>query len=87
MLQGRQARGSDASRRPRVGGDGSIGGGGAGIRPRVGGLIGYRADIPQRMAALLEADPEFGLAHCLKGYFAMLCLQAVRRCRWRKGRG
>ncbi len=36
------------------------------------GYLGYRADIPQRMATLLELDPEFGLAHCLKGYFAML---------------
>ena len=36
------------------------------------GYVSYRADIPQRMAALFEADPEFGLAHCLKGYFAML---------------
>ena len=36
------------------------------------GYLGYRADIPQRMAALFDADPEFGLAHCLKGYFAML---------------
>jgi tetratricopeptide (TPR) repeat protein len=36
------------------------------------GYIGYRADIPQRMDALFAADPDFGLAHCLKGYFAML---------------
>jgi tetratricopeptide (TPR) repeat protein len=36
------------------------------------GYLGYRADTPKRMAAALDADPEFGLAHCLKGYFAML---------------
>jgi len=36
------------------------------------GYLGYRADTPQRLAALLEADPQCGLAHCLKGYFAML---------------
>ena len=36
------------------------------------GYLRYRADTPQRMAAVFEADPDFGLAHCLKGYFAML---------------
>src|SRR6478735_8608922 len=36
------------------------------------GYLRYRVDTPQRMAAVFEADPEFGLAHCLKGYFAML---------------
>jgi hypothetical protein len=36
------------------------------------GYIGYRADLPQRMEAPFEADPDFGLAHCLKGYLAML---------------
>ncbi len=36
------------------------------------GYLNYRADIPQRMTALVDADPDFGLAHCLKGYFAML---------------
>ena len=36
------------------------------------GYLGYRADTPTRMAAVLDADPAFGLAHCLKGYFAML---------------
>ena len=44
----------------------------AGVRSCVMGYVSYRADMPQRMAALFEADPEFGLAHCLKGYFAML---------------
>jgi hypothetical protein len=32
----------------------------------------YRADTPQHLARTLAADPEFGLAHCLAGYFAML---------------
>jgi tetratricopeptide (TPR) repeat protein len=38
----------------------------------IDGYLSYRADTPQRLAALFEADPEFGMAHCLKGYFAML---------------
>jgi len=36
------------------------------------GYVKYRADAGARVAALLAADPEFALAHCLKGYFAML---------------
>src|SRR5271169_1945671 len=32
----------------------------------------FRADTPQHLASTLAADPEFGLAHCLAGYFAML---------------
>jgi hypothetical protein len=32
----------------------------------------FRADTPQHLARTLAADPEFGLAHCLAGYFAML---------------
>lgn len=38
-------------------------------------IVGYltqRADTPSRLTALLEADPDFALAHCMKGYFAML---------------
>ena len=38
----------------------------------VDGYLTYRADGMQRLGALLQADPEFGLAHVLKGYFAML---------------
>jgi tetratricopeptide (TPR) repeat protein len=38
----------------------------------VAGYVGYRADTAQRMAAIFAADTEFGLAHCLKGYLAML---------------
>ena len=36
------------------------------------GYLKYRADTPQHLARTLAADPEFGLAHCLAGYFAML---------------
>jgi tetratricopeptide (TPR) repeat protein len=36
------------------------------------GYLKYRADAAVRLGALLAADGEFGLAHCLKGYFAML---------------
>jgi tetratricopeptide (TPR) repeat protein len=36
------------------------------------GYVKYRADLPARMTALFSADPEFALAHCLKGYLAML---------------
>jgi tetratricopeptide (TPR) repeat protein len=32
----------------------------------------YRADTPEHLKRTLAADPDFGLAHCLKGYFAML---------------
>lgn len=32
----------------------------------------YRADVPVHMGATLAADGDFGLAHCLKGYFTML---------------
>jgi tetratricopeptide (TPR) repeat protein len=32
----------------------------------------YRLDTPEHLARALAADPEFGLAYCLKGYFAML---------------
>jgi tetratricopeptide (TPR) repeat protein len=41
------------------------------------GYLSYRADLPQRMAAVLSADPECGLAHCLKGYLAMLTYKQV----------
>ncbi len=42
----------------------------------IGGYVAHRADMPGRLARLLEADPGFGLAHCLKGYFTMLSLRA-----------
>jgi tetratricopeptide (TPR) repeat protein len=36
------------------------------------GYLKYRADLAARLTALLTADPDFALAHCLKGYFALL---------------
>ena len=36
------------------------------------GYLKYRADVAARLADVLAADGEFGLAHCLKGYFALL---------------
>ncbi len=36
------------------------------------GYLKYRADAGVRLTELLEVDGEFALAHCLKGYFAML---------------
>jgi len=38
----------------------------------IDGYLRYRADGARRLAALLEAAPDFGLAHALKGYFIML---------------
>jgi tetratricopeptide (TPR) repeat protein len=38
----------------------------------VTGYLTYRADTPDRLKVVLEADPDFALAHCMKGYFAML---------------
>ena len=38
----------------------------------VTGYLTYRADTPVRLDALVAADPDFALAHCMKGYFAML---------------
>jgi tetratricopeptide (TPR) repeat protein len=38
----------------------------------VGGYLKYRADLPVRTGQVFAADNDFGLAHCLKGYFAML---------------
>jgi tetratricopeptide (TPR) repeat protein len=44
----------------------------------VTGYLTFRADTPDRLNAVLEADPDFALAHCMKGYFAMLAFkQAV----------
>lgn len=36
------------------------------------GYLKYRADVPARLAHVFAADAEFGLAHCLKGYLALL---------------
>jgi tetratricopeptide (TPR) repeat protein len=42
----------------------------------VDGYLGYRADIPDRMATLLAADPDCGLSHCLKGYLLLAGFRA-----------
>ena len=36
------------------------------------GYLTQRADTPARLNALLEADPDCALAHCMQGYFAMM---------------
>jgi tetratricopeptide (TPR) repeat protein len=41
------------------------------------GYLQYRADGPRRLGPLLAADPDFGLAHVLKGYFQMLGFNAA----------
>ncbi len=38
----------------------------------------YRADTPQHLARTIAADAEFGLAHCLAGYFAMLSYKLAK---------
>jgi tetratricopeptide (TPR) repeat protein len=38
----------------------------------IAGYLTQRADTPLRLTALLETDPDFALAHCMQGYFAML---------------
>jgi len=44
----------------------------------VTGYLTFRADTPSRLDAVLAADPDFALAHCMRGYFAMLAFkQAV----------
>lgn len=44
----------------------------------VTGYLTYRVDTSARLKVLLEVDPDFALAHCMKGYFAMLAFkQAV----------
>jgi len=41
----------------------------------VTGYLTQRADTPARLDAVLEADSDFVLAHCMKGYFAMLAFK------------
>jgi hypothetical protein len=38
----------------------------------VAGYVTYRADGAERLAVLMRTDPDFALAHVLKGYFIML---------------
>lgn len=44
----------------------------------VNGYLAYRADLAQRLDAVLEADPQFGLAHSLKGCALMMAFRADR---------
>jgi hypothetical protein len=46
--------------------------GAAGFERTLSAYLKYRADAPQHLAQTLAVDPEFVLAHCLAGYFAML---------------
>src|SRR5436305_13963816 len=39
------------------------------------GYLKVRADTPAQLGALLAADPDFGMAHCLKGYLALLAFK------------
>ena len=41
----------------------------------VTGYLTYRADTPDRLNAVLKEDPDFALAHCMKGYFGMLAFK------------
>lgn len=43
----------------------------------VAGYLAYRADTPARLQQLLVADPQFGFAHLLKGYFLMLAFNVA----------
>lgn len=42
----------------------------------IDGYLSYRADMVARMAALFAADPDFGLAHTLKGYLYLMGYRA-----------
>jgi hypothetical protein len=41
----------------------------------IAGYLTQRADTGARVHALLEADPDFALAHCMQGYFGMLAFK------------
>ncbi|MCU9847983.1 tetratricopeptide repeat protein [Defluviimonas sp. WL0024] len=41
----------------------------------VAGYLTQRADAGERLEAVLAADPDFALAQCMKGYFAMLAFK------------
>jgi tetratricopeptide (TPR) repeat protein len=42
----------------------------------IDGYLAYRVDLPDRMEALLAADPGCGLAYCLKGYLLLMGFRA-----------
>ena len=44
----------------------------AGFDRAVVAYLKYRADTAQHVANSVAADPEFGLAHCMAGYLAMM---------------
>ena len=41
----------------------------------IAGYLAQRADTGARLDAVFEADPDFALAHCMRGYFAMLAFK------------
>jgi hypothetical protein len=43
----------------------------------VEGYLTHRADAAQRIGPLLAADPEFGMAHVLRGYLPMTAYDAA----------
>src|SRR5213080_2595240 len=45
---------------------------GAAMERALSSFLKFRLDAREHLSRSLAADPEFGLAHCLKGYFAML---------------
>ena len=45
---------------------------GAAMERALSSFLKFRLDAREHLSRCLAADPEFGLAHCLKGYFAML---------------
>lgn len=42
----------------------------------VDGYLRYQDDMLARLNALLASDPDFGMAHCLKGYLLMMSFRA-----------
>jgi tetratricopeptide (TPR) repeat protein len=42
----------------------------------IDGYLGYRADMATRMEAVLQADTDFGMAHCLRGYLLLMSFRA-----------
>src|SRR6516165_7504894 len=45
---------------------------GAAMEGALSSFLKFRLDAREHLSRSLAADPEFSLAHCLKGYFAML---------------
>ena len=45
---------------------------GAAMERALSSFLKFRLDVREHLSRCLAADPQFGLAHCLKGYFAML---------------